>query len=124
MVRRGTPCGCRGPRGRRAPLAPFITTSYITPTRTALGAVHEVRLAAAGVHVAAAHRSHALDALRLVVALVLSLVLRIERGGVRRRGRLPLDVEDAGVVVLLRCSDEKVANRDIRVWHGATETGP
>jgi hypothetical protein len=22
------------------------------------------------------------------------------------------------------CGDGKVANRDIRVWHGATETGP
>jgi hypothetical protein len=38
--------------------------------------------------------------------------------------RLDVEQELGARCVSLPCSDEKVANRDIRVWHGATEKGP
>jgi hypothetical protein len=33
-------------------------------------------------------------------------------------------LERADAARLVRYSDEEVANRDVRVWHGATENGP
>ena len=35
-----------------------------------------------------------------------------------------LAVVRADAARLVRYSDEEVANRDVRVWHGATENGP